>query len=142
VKEISEKQNDTEKILSKEIKKRSKIFFIVGTFIIGLAILVIMADIGFRMYSHYFAGIFAMLASLAYLFGILLVVYSIHLVRNKWGWLDFPIFIVVFFIGQIFAPDLPEMPMPYRLGWLLIFPLNYVALLILFLASIKKEKVI
>lgn len=142
MKEISEKQNDTEKIRSKEIKKRSKIFFIVGTIIMGLAILVIMADIGFRMYSHYFAGYFAMLAFLAYLFGNILVVYSIHLVRNIWGWLDCPIFIVVFYIVQLFAPNLPEMPMPYRLGWLLIFPLNYVALLILFLVSINKEKVI
>ena len=142
MKKISEKQNDTKKILSEDIIIRSKIFIIIGTIIIVFAILVIMADIGLRLYSHYFAGYFAMLAFLAYLFGLVLVVYSIHLVRNKWGWLDFPIFIAVFYIGQLFAPNLPEMPIPYRIGWLLIFPLNYVALLILFLVSINKEKVI
>ena len=133
MKEISEKQND-------EVK-RSIILFIVGTIIIVLAIIVITADVGFRIYGIYFTGYAAMLAFLAYLFGLVLVVYSIHLVRNFWGWLDFPIFIAVLYIGQLFAPDLPEMPIPYRLFVILIFPLNYVALLILFLVSINKEKV-
>ncbi|MFW9878074.1 MAG: hypothetical protein ACFFG0_33760 [Candidatus Thorarchaeota archaeon] len=63
----------------------SKILFIVGTIIIVVAILVIVADIGFRMYGPTGAGYYAMVAFLAYLFGNFLVVYSIHLVRNNWG---------------------------------------------------------
>ena len=142
MKEISEKQNDTKKIISEDIITRSKIIFIVGTIIIVFASLVIMADVGFRIYGIYFTGYAAMLGFLAYLNALVLIVISIHLVRNFWGWLDFPIFIGVIYIGQLFAPDLPEMPIPYRLFWILIFPLNYVALLILFLVSINKEKVI
>ncbi|MFW9988027.1 MAG: hypothetical protein ACFFC3_05170 [Candidatus Odinarchaeota archaeon] len=142
MKEISEKQNEMRR--NEERVKISIIFFLVGTIIIGLAILVIMADTGFRMYHPTVTGYYAMLALLAYYFGILLVVYSIHLVRNKWAWLDCPIFIIFFFIINLFAPNLSiwDMPMPYRVGWLLILPLNYVVLLILFLASIKREKVI
>lgn len=144
MKEISEKQKDNEKIHFEEIIKRGKIIFIVGTIIIVLAVLVLYADTGLRIYSHYYEGYFAMMAYIAYFFGLLLVVYSIHLVRNKWGWLDCPIFIVFPLIVNIFAPNLSvwEMPLPFRLIWLLIFPLNYVALLILFLASIKKVKTI
>ena len=119
--------------------KRSKILFIVGTIIIVLAIIVITADVGFRIYGIYFTGYAAMLGFLAYLFGLFLVIYSI---RNFWGWLDFPLFFAVNYIVNLFAPDLSEMPIPYRLLSILILPLNYVALLILFLVSINKAKVI
>ncbi len=119
--------------------KRSKILFIVGTIIIVFAIIVITADVGFRIYGIYFTGYAAMLGFLAYLFGLFLVIYSI---RNFWGWLDFPLFFAVNYIVNLFAPDLSEMPIPYRLLSILILPLNYVALLILFLVSINKKKVI
>ena len=142
MKKISEKQNDTKKILSEDNIKRSKILFIVGTIIVVLAIIVTTADVGFRIYGIYFTGYAAMLGFLAYLIGLVLVVSSIHSVRNFWGWLDFPLFFVVNYIVNLFAPDFSEMPMPYRLLSILILPLNYVALLILFLVSIKKAKVI
>lgn len=135
MKEISEKQNDTEKILSEGDIIRSKVLFIIGTIIIVVASLVITADIGFRIYGIFYTGYAAMLGFLAYLVGLFLVIYSI---RNFWGWLDYPIFFGVFYIADLFAPDLSEMPIPYRLLVILIFPLNYVALLILFLVSINK----
>jgi hypothetical protein len=118
------------------------ILFIVGTIIIVIAIIVITADIGFSIFDIYFTGYGAMLGFLAYLVGLVLVVLSIHSVRNFWGWLDFPLFFVVFYILNLFAPDLDEMPIPYRLLSISIFPLNYVAVLLLFLVSINKAKVI
>lgn len=130
------------KEISKDNINRSMILFIVGTIIIVIAIIVITADIGFSIFDIYFTGYGAMLGFLAYLVGLVLVVLSIHSVRNFWGWLDFPLFFVVFYILNLFAPDLDEMPIPYRLLSISIFPLNYVAVLILFLVSINKAKVI
>ena len=130
------------KEISKDNINRSMILFIVGTIIIVTAIIVITADIGFSIFDIYFTGYGAMLGFLAYLVGLVLVVLSIHSVRNFWGWLDFPLFFVVFYILNLFAPDLDEMPIPYRLLSISIFPLNYVAVLLLFLVSINKAKVI
>jgi hypothetical protein len=130
------------KEISKANIERSMILFIVGTIIIVIAIIVITADVGFRAYDIYFTGYAAMLGLLAYLVGLVLVVSSIHSLRNFWGWLDFPLFFAVNYIVSLFAPDFDEMPIPYRLLSISIFPLNYLALLILFLVSIYKAKVI
>jgi len=119
------------------VKKRSKILFIVGTIIIGLAILAIWVDLGLRFFGGW-SGFYLIFTIPAYFFGLLLVVYSIHLVGNKWGWLDFPIAIVIFIVA-IFQMG-HSLELAYRLAWFLVFPLNYVALLILFLTSINKEK--
>jgi len=111
------------------VKKLSKILFMAGTIIIGISCLVIWWDLGTRFLGP-MTGLYTFLVTPFYIFGVLLVVYSLHLIENKWGWLDFPIAIVFFVaLWQI----------SYRLAWFLVFPLNYVALLILFLASIKKE---
>ena len=111
------------------VKKRSKILFMVGTIIIGFTIPVIWWDLVIMPRGGW-TGLYSMLIAPVYFFGLLLVVYSIHLIGNKWGWLDFPI-AIVFFVALF--------QISYRLAWFLVFPLNYVALLILFLGSIKKE---
>jgi len=116
------------------VKKRSKILFMVGTYIIGLAILVIWVDLVFMPRGGW-RGFYALVVSPVYFFGLLLVVYSIHLIGNKWGWLNFPIAIVIFIVAifiMIFS-------YAYRLAWFLAFPLNYVVLLIQFLTSINKD---
>ncbi|TKJ18039.1 MAG: hypothetical protein CEE43_18985 [Promethearchaeota archaeon Loki_b32] len=118
------------------VKKRSKIIFMVGTIIIGLAILAMWVDIGLRSLVGW-VGIYLMFTIPAYFFGLLLVVYSIHLIGNKWGWLDFPIAIVIFDVALNQIAD--SLEIVYRLAWFLVFPLNYVALLILFLATISKK---
>ncbi|MFX1286831.1 MAG: hypothetical protein ACFFB5_24545 [Promethearchaeota archaeon] len=111
------------------VKKRSIIIFVVGTIIIGISCLVMWWDLGTRFLGGW-TGLYTTLVTPVYIFGVFLVVYSIYLIENKWGWLDFPIAIVIFIaLFQI----------SYRLAWFLVFPLNYVVLLILFLASIKKE---
>jgi len=115
------------------VKKRSKILFIVGTIIIGISCLVIWWDSVLKSQGSW-SGIISFLVSPAYFFGLLLVIYSIHLIGNKWGWLDFPIAIVIFFGAPVYYLELA-----YRLAWFLGFPLNYVALLILFLATINKK---
>jgi uncharacterized protein YjeT (DUF2065 family) len=111
------------------VKERSKILFIIGTIIIGISCLVMWWDLGTRFLGP-MTGLYTTFVTPVYIVGVFLVVYSIHLIENKWGWLDFPIAIAFFVVlWQI----------SYRLAWFLVFPLNYVALLILFLASIKKE---
>ncbi|MBA7631284.1 hypothetical protein ES703_38814 [subsurface metagenome] len=116
------------------VKKRSKILFMVGTYIIGLAILVIWVDLVFIPRGGW-RGFFALLVSPVYFFGLLLVVYSFHLIGNKWGWLNFPIAIVIFFVAIFIMIS----SYAYRLAWFLVFPLNYVVLLIQFLTSINKD---
>jgi len=116
------------------VKKRSKILFMVGTYIIGLAILVIWVDLVFMPRGGW-RGFSALVVSPVYFFGLLLVVYSIHLIGNKWGWLNFPIAIVIFIV----AIFIMLFSYAYRLAWFLAFPLNYVVLLIQFLTSINKD---
>ena len=106
----------------------------VGTYIIGLAILVIWVDLVFMPRGGW-RGFYALVVSPVYFFGLLLVVYSIHLIGNKWGWLNFPIAIVIFIV----AIFIMLFSYAYRLAWFLAFPLNYVVLLIQFLTSINKD---
>ena len=111
------------------VKRRSKIYFIVGTIFIGISCLVIYWDSVNKGMLGY-SGIASGLVSPVYFFGLSLVIYSISLIGNKWGWLDFPIAIVIFFGVPVHSLELI-----YRLVWFLGFPLNYVALLILFLVT-------
>jgi hypothetical protein len=126
------------------VKKRSKQFFIAGTIFIGFGSLGILFDLVY--YSGGFSGIITLYFALpAYFFGVLLIAYSIHLIGNKWGWLDFPIALIIcitalFQIIRVFHPiNHPNEFFGYRLAWFLVFPLNYVPLLILYLVLVKKE---
>jgi hypothetical protein len=81
----------------------------------------------------------------AYFLGVLFITYSIHLNENKWGWLDFPIALIICIVALIqilYHPDnyYPNENFEYRLTWFLVFPLNYVVLLILFFISITRSK--
>jgi len=121
------------------VKKRSKIRFIVGTIFIGIYCLVIYWDSVIKPYGS-LSGAPSLLVSPVYFFGLYLVIYSIRLIGNKWGWLDFPIAIVIFVVAL--NQMAYSLELAYRLAWFLVFPLNYVALLILFLAtSIKNRQI-
>ena len=111
------------------VKRRSKISFIVGTIFIGISCLVIYWD-SVNKGMLWYSGMASFFVSPVYFFGLSLVIYSISLIGNKWGWLDFPIAIVIFFGVPVHSLELI-----YRLVWFLGFPLNYVALLILFLVT-------
>ena len=128
--EILERKKSRRKYIEL-LKKRSKIIFMVGTIIIGFTIPVIWLDLVFFPRGGW-RGLLSLAIAPVYFFGLLLVVYSIHLIGNKWGWSVFPIAIVMY-IFAIFQST-------RWLAWFLVFPLNYVVLLILFLASINKEK--
>jgi hypothetical protein len=126
------------------VKKRSKGFFIAGTVIIGFASLGILGDSVF--YSGGFSGIATFFLALpAYFVGVLLLAYSIHLFGNKWGWLDFPIALIIcivalFQIIWVYHPiNYSFEYFEYRLPWFLVFPLNYIPLLILFMLSVSKS---
>jgi hypothetical protein len=126
------------------VKKRSKIFFIVGTVIIGFASLGILGDSVY--YSSGFSGIATLFLALpAYFFGVLLIAYSIHLIGNKWGWLDFPIALIICIVAVyqiiwVLRPiNYPNETFGNKLTWFLVFPLNYIPLLILFLLTIRKN---
>jgi len=126
------------------VKKRSKQFFIAGTIFIGFTSLGIFGDIVF-----YYLGGFSGLATVyfvlpAYFLGVLFIAYSIHLMGNKWGWLDFPIALIICIVALIqilYHPDnyYPNENFGYRLAWFLVFPLNYIPLLILFILSVRKS---
>ncbi|MFX1452236.1 MAG: hypothetical protein ACFFCM_15470 [Promethearchaeota archaeon] len=127
------------------VKKRSKQFFIAGTIFIGFASLGILGDSVF--YSGGFSGIATLFLALpAYFVGVLFIAYSIHLFGNKWGWLDFPIALIIcivalFQIIWVYHPiSYPNENFGYKLAWFLVFPLNYVVLLILFFISITRSK--
>jgi hypothetical protein len=126
------------------VKKRSKLFFIAGTIFIGFGSLGILFDSVY--YSGGFSGIITFYFALpAYFFGVLFIAYSIHLIGNKWGWLDFPIALIIciaalFQIIWVLHPiNHPNEFFGYRLAWFLVFPLNFIPLLILFMLSVRKS---
>ncbi|MFX1589328.1 MAG: hypothetical protein ACFFC1_14335 [Promethearchaeota archaeon] len=127
------------------VRKKSKHFFIAGTIFIGFASLGILGDSVF--YSGGFSGIITLFPAVpAYFFGVLFIAYSIHLIGNKCGWLDLPIALIICIVAlfQIIWVYVPRNytfeNFGYRLAWFLVFPLNYVVLLILFAISIMKSK--
>ncbi|MHA1472350.1 MAG: hypothetical protein ACTSQW_04545, partial [Promethearchaeota archaeon] len=78
------------------------------------------------------------IAAPMYVFSVLLIVYSIHLIGFKWAWLDLPIalLITIFVLLRMAG----ENQFSNRMWFFLVFPLNYAALLILFLVFNKKNK--
>ncbi|MFX0154473.1 MAG: hypothetical protein ACFE9Q_08100 [Candidatus Hodarchaeota archaeon] len=111
-------------------------YFIGGTIIILISCVLIFLNLGanIRIDEMSYFG------TPAYFIGVLLVAYSIHLRGNKWGWLDFPIALVICIIALIQVWDaFWDYLLYYRLAWLSVFPLNYVALLILFIGIIMKK---
>jgi hypothetical protein len=98
-----------------------------------------MVDLGLRT-SGGWSGIYLGLDIPLYLIGLILIVHTIHIFGNKWGWLDFPIAIAIFFftILQLLWSYEP-IELSYRMAWLSVFPLNYVPLLILFITLITRN---
>jgi MFS family permease len=126
----------------KRSKRDSMNLFIVGSIIVGISCLVFLFDSVFMLAGSGWSGIFSYIVIPLYFFAILLIVYSIHLAGNMWGWLDFPIALVICLIAlfQILFSRQPN-EFGYRLTWFLIYPLNYMVLLILFVIIIRSKQV-
>ena len=137
---VEREKDEPREVLTKRKEKRSTLLFVAGSIIIGIACGVIYWDLGLKPMRGWSGIISGVMAAPAYVFGVLLIAYSIHLIGCKWAWLDIPIAIVGFII------ILPQMG---RLSWdyqlinktllFLIIPLNYAVLLILFLVLNRKR---
>lgn len=132
---VERELDEPQKEFTKRKRKMSTILFIIGSVVIGLASLIIWWDYGFGVLSG-FSIILMILTPLAYVLSVLLIAYSIHLIGFKWVWLDLPIAIacLIFVIPRLMF----ESQLSNRTILFLIIPLNYVALLILFLVFNKK----
>lgn len=123
------------------VKKRSFRYFIIGSILIGVSCLIIIVDLGFRLGGSW-SGIYLFLDIPLYLIGLILIVYTIHIFGNEWGWLDFPLAIVIFIFAilqVLWSHGLIELA--YRLAWLSVFPLNYIPLLLLYILLVRKNTV-
>jgi len=134
---VERELDEPQKEFTRRKKKMSTILFIISSVVIGLASLTIWWDYGFGVLSG-FSFILIILTPFAYVLGVLLIAYSIHLIGFKWAWLDLPIAIVclIFVIPRLFF----EGQLSNRIILFLIIPSNYLALLILFLVFNRKKK--
>jgi len=130
---VEREKDEPQEELAKREKKRSTTLFITGSIIIGIASSVIWWDLGLRSLWGW-SGIISGVMVVPYVFSVLLIVYSIHLIGCKWAWLDLPIAIVIIIYVLFLMVQLSNRIIPF-----LILPLNYAVLLILFLVFNRKR---
>jgi hypothetical protein len=126
-----------------QVKKSSTRWFITGTLIVLLSCIVIGFDLTFmkswtgKLYRGGFTGLLSILFTVIYTFGVIVILYIIHLNGIIVVWIDFPITLVLSIVAIIQMIKSNEFT--YVISWFLVFPLSYIPLLILFIIGILRE---
>ncbi|MFX1298644.1 MAG: hypothetical protein ACFFD2_27765, partial [Promethearchaeota archaeon] len=111
------------------VRKRIITLFAVCTIIIGYTCFAIWGDAVLRPFSGW-SGIYAIsFATPLYIVGIIIIIYAIYLIGEKWCLIYFPVALILSVIALIGIMRSTEIS--NRAGWFLIFPLNYIILLVI-----------